>query len=159
MHGLEGMEHPGELAAGRRITLKWTLKEYDLKIWNALIWLRLGFSEGSIMDLWIPYCQGSLSLVERIFSSQEGFCRIEFSLPTYIHTYTYILLLLLWLYITLLGLGRFLSFLILYTVGRTPWNGDQPVARHLHNHRINAHNKDTHALSRIRTHDPSVPRK
>jgi hypothetical protein len=31
----------------------------------------------------------------------------------------------------LLGLGRFFSFLILYTVGRTPWTGDQPAARPL----------------------------
>jgi hypothetical protein len=31
------------------------------------------------------------------------------------------------------------SFLILYTVGRTPWTGDQPVARPLATHRINAH--------------------
>jgi hypothetical protein len=28
------------------------------------------------------------------------------------------------------GLGRFSSFLILYIVCRTPWTGDQPVARH-----------------------------
>jgi hypothetical protein len=28
-------------------------------------------------------------------------------------------------------LGRFFSFLILYTVGRTPWTSDQPVARSL----------------------------
>jgi hypothetical protein len=34
----------------------------------------------------------------------------------------------LWLY-SPLDLGRFFSFLILYTVGRTPWKGDQPVAR------------------------------
>jgi hypothetical protein len=31
----------------------------------------------------------------------------------------------------LVDLGHFLSFLILYTVGRTPWMGDQPVARSL----------------------------
>jgi hypothetical protein len=42
-----------------------------------------------------------------------------------------LLLLLLWLYNPLLGLGSFFSFLILYTVGRTPWTGDQPVARPL----------------------------
>jgi hypothetical protein len=35
----------------------------------------------------------------------------------------------LWLY------GRFFSFLILYTVGRTPRTGDQPVARPLPTHR------------------------
>jgi hypothetical protein len=37
----------------------------------------------------------------------------------------------LWSYIPLLDLGRFFSFLIFYTVGRTPWTGDQAVARPL----------------------------
>jgi hypothetical protein len=36
-------------------------------------------------------------------------------------------------------LAAFLQFLILYRVGRTPWMGDQPVARPLHTHRINIH--------------------
>jgi hypothetical protein len=67
-----------------------------------------------------------------------------------------LLLLLLLLYSPLLGLGRFFSFLILYTVGRTPWTGDQPFARPLPTHRINVHNTDIHALSGIPTHDPSV---
>jgi hypothetical protein len=58
----------------------------------------------------------------------------------------------LWLY-SPLDLGRFFRFLILYTVGRTPWTGDQPVAGPLRTHRINTH---IHALSGIRTHDPSV---
>jgi hypothetical protein len=35
----------------------------------------------------------------------------------------------------LLDFGHFFSFLILYTVGRTPWTGDQPVARPLPTHR------------------------
>jgi hypothetical protein len=43
-------------------------------------------------------------------------------------------LLSLWLY-SHLDLGRFFSFLILYTVVRTPWTGDQLVARPLHTHR------------------------
>jgi hypothetical protein len=34
-----------------------------------------------------------------------------------------------------LDLGRFFSFLILYTVGRAPWTGDQLVARPLPTHR------------------------
>jgi hypothetical protein len=34
----------------------------------------------------------------------------------------------LWLYSPLLDLGRFFSFLIPYTAGRTPWRGDQHVA-------------------------------
>jgi hypothetical protein len=40
----------------------------------------------------------------------------------------------------------FFSFLILYTVRRTPWTGDQPVARPLPTHRtIQAQNKRTQA--------------
>jgi hypothetical protein len=35
----------------------------------------------------------------------------------------------------LLDLGRLFSFLILYTVGRTPWTGDQPVGRPLPTHK------------------------
>jgi hypothetical protein len=34
-------------------------------------------------------------------------------------------------YSHLLDFGRFIGFLIFYTVGGTPWMGDQPVARHL----------------------------
>jgi hypothetical protein len=42
----------------------------------------------------------------------------------------------------LLGLASFSVFLILYTVGRTPWTGDQPVARRLPTHRTTqTHNK------------------
>jgi hypothetical protein len=37
--------------------------------------------------------------------------------------------------VLLLDLGRFFSFLIVYTVGGTPWTGDQPVARLLPTHR------------------------
>jgi hypothetical protein len=37
----------------------------------------------------------------------------------------------LWLYSPLLDLGRFLSFFMLYTVGRTPSTGDHPIARPL----------------------------
>jgi hypothetical protein len=36
-------------------------------------------------------------------------------------------------------LTTFFSFLILYTAGRAPWTGDQPVARPLPTHRISAH--------------------
>jgi hypothetical protein len=54
----------------------------------------------------------------------------------------------------LVNLGRFFSFLILYTVGTAPWTGDQTVARPLPTHRINL--TDIHAFSGNRTHDPSV---
>jgi hypothetical protein len=42
------------------------------------------------------------------------------------------------------------------TVGRTPWTGDQPVARQLPTHRTTQTQANIHALSGIRTHDPSV---
>jgi hypothetical protein len=35
----------------------------------------------------------------------------------------------------LLGFDRLFSVLILYTVGRTPWTGDQPISRPLPKHR------------------------
>jgi hypothetical protein len=41
-------------------------------------------------------------------------------------------------------LGPFFSFSVLYTVGRTPWTGDQPVARPLSTHRTTqTQNKST----------------
>jgi hypothetical protein len=44
----------------------------------------------------------------------------------------------------LFDLRRFFSFLILYTVDRTPWTGDQPVARPLPTHRTTqTQNKST----------------
>jgi hypothetical protein len=60
----------------------------------------------------------------------------------------------------LLGLGGFFSVLIVYTVGKILWTRDQPVARPLSTHRMTqTENKctqrDIHALSTIRTHDPS----
>jgi hypothetical protein len=38
--------------------------------------------------------------------------------------------------VLLLDLDRFFSFLVLYAVGRTPWTGDEPVARPPPTHRI-----------------------
>jgi hypothetical protein len=57
----------------------------------------------------------------------------------------------LWLYSPSLGLGRFFSFLIVSTVGRTPWTWDQRVARPLPAHRTaQAQNKRTQlSVSRV----------
>jgi hypothetical protein len=57
----------------------------------------------------------------------------------------------------LVDLGRFLSFLIMYTVGRTPWTvggGGNSVARPLSIHRTT--HTQNNASNEIRTHDPSV---
>jgi hypothetical protein len=48
------------------------------------------------------------------------------------------------------------NFLILYTVGRTPWAGDQPVARPLRSQDSTNTNADIRASSGIRIHDPGV---
>jgi hypothetical protein len=65
----------------------------------------------------------------------------------------------LWLYSHFVGSWPLFQFLILYIVGRTPGTGDQPVARPLPTPRTtqtqNKHT-DIHALSGIRTYDPSV---
>jgi hypothetical protein len=59
-------------------------------------------------------------------------------------THAYTSSIYLWLYSLLLSPGRFFSFFIFCTVGRTPWTGDQPVqGRYLHTgqhkHWIKAH--------------------
>jgi hypothetical protein len=64
----------------------------------------------------------------------------------------------LWLYSPLLGLGSFFSFLIFYTVGRTPWTGDQPVERPLPAHRTaQTQNKSTQtSMSQVGS-KPTIP--
>jgi hypothetical protein len=62
----------------------------------------------------------------------------------------YFFFLSLWLY-SPLDFGRFFGVLILYTVSRTPWTGDQPVSRPLPTHRT------THTQNkRIQTSMPLV---
>jgi hypothetical protein len=94
------------------------------------------------------------AIMERCLLSSDSVTGIGIR-PIYLSIY---LSIYLWLYNPLLDLGRFLSFLILYTVGRTPWMGDQAVARPLPAHRTTQiqNNTDIRALSGIRTHDPSV---
>jgi hypothetical protein len=54
--------------------------------------------------------------------------------------------------------GRFFSFLILYTVGRTPWTGDQPVARPLPAHTgQHKQNKRTQTSMLIVRFEPTIP--
>jgi hypothetical protein len=57
----------------------------------------------------------------------------------------------LWLF------GRFFSFLILYTVGRTPWTGDQPVSRPLPTHRTTqTQNKRTQTSMHCVGFEPTI---
>jgi hypothetical protein len=55
--------------------------------------------------------------------------------------------------------GRFFfSFLILYTVGRTPWTGDQPVSRPLPMHRTTqTQNKRTETSMPPVGFEPTIP--
>jgi hypothetical protein len=64
----------------------------------------------------------------------------------------------LWLYSPLLDFGRFFSFLIFYTVGSTPWTGDQPVARPLPAHRTaQTQNKRTQKYMPQVGFEPTIP--
>jgi hypothetical protein len=57
-----------------------------------------------------------------------------------------VVVVVVWLYSPLLNLGRFLSSLILQTVGKTPWTGDQLVASPLPAQRtVEIQNKGTQA--------------
>jgi hypothetical protein len=57
-----------------------------------------------------------------------------------------------------LGLGRFFSLLIFYTVSRTPWTGDHPVARPLPAHMTTqTQNKRTHTSMPWMGFEPLFP--
>jgi hypothetical protein len=56
------------------------------------------------------------------------------------------------------GPCSFFSFLIIYTVGRTPWTGDQPVARPLSAHRTTqTQNKRTQTSVLRVGFEPTIP--
>jgi hypothetical protein len=58
----------------------------------------------------------------------------------------------------LLDVGRFFNFLTFYTVGMTPWTGDQPVARSLPTHRTaQTQNKCTHTFMPRVDFEPTIP--
>jgi hypothetical protein len=64
----------------------------------------------------------------------------------------------LWLYSPLLNLGRFFSFLIFYTEGRTPWTEDQPIAKPLPTHRTaQTQNKRTQKSMPQVGFEPTIP--
>jgi hypothetical protein len=65
----------------------------------------------------------------------------------------------LWSLFTFWSTELISQFLGHFTDGRTPWTGEQPVARNLPIQRTtqtekNAHTPNIHALNGIRTHDP-----
>jgi hypothetical protein len=60
--------------------------------------------------------------------------------------------------ILFLKLGRHFTFLILYTIGRTLWTGDQPVARPLPAHRTTqTQNKRTQTSMPRVGFEPTIP--
>jgi hypothetical protein len=96
----------------------------------------------------------SLSLFFFCFSlSENEFLLIFWSIHPYLSLYVY-----LWLCSPLLDLGCFFSFLILYTVGRTPWTGDQPVARPIPTYRTTqTQNKRTQTSMPCVGFQPKIP--
>jgi hypothetical protein len=64
----------------------------------------------------------------------------------------------IWLYSPLLGPAAFFRFVILYKFGRTPWTGDQPVARSLPTHRTaQTQNKRKHTSVPRVGFEPTIP--
>jgi hypothetical protein len=66
-----------------------------------------------------------------LFSPPATVPPFYFSAPNVHSSCSFFLSLSLWLYSPLDLASFVLSFLILYTVGRTPWTSDQPIARPL----------------------------
>jgi hypothetical protein len=65
-----------------------------------------------------------------------------------------------WLCSPLLGPGHSFTFVILYTVGRTPWTGNRPVARPLPTHRTaQTQNKRRHSCLKWDSNpfEPTIP--
>jgi hypothetical protein len=88
-------------------------------------------------ELTLPRC------IRRQYVLQATWCRIPEDSTCHSHrrenlkSHTYIShhsFIHEWFYSPLLGPGRLLSFVIVYTVSRTPWTGDQPVASPLTTH-------------------------
>jgi hypothetical protein len=78
---------------------------------------------------WTAQSTNNYQYISNIRSVNLSFC-LSFYLPTYLPTY------LIYLSISpMLGLGRLSVSWSFYTVGRTPWMGDQPFARPLLAHR------------------------
>jgi hypothetical protein len=85
-------------------------------------------------------------------------CPLQLSLiqRRYINCRNYVLP--LWL-CSPLDFGRFFGFLILYTVGRTPWRGDQPVERPLPTHKTTqTQNKRTQTFMPQVGFEPTTPK-
>jgi hypothetical protein len=73
------------------------------------------------------------------------------------HRFIIVFIVVVTIYTPLLDFGRFFSFLILYTAGRTPWTGDLRVAKPLPTHRTTqTQNRHTeiHASNGI---EPTIP--
>jgi hypothetical protein len=82
----------------------------------------------------------------------------QLKLPRASPSPSYFLSLSLWLY-SPLDLLQFFNFLILYSVGRTPWTRDQPVARPLHKHRTaQTQNKPTQTSMPWVGFEPTIQR-
>jgi hypothetical protein len=98
-------------------------KVYEKKTANIRQHLSLKFL--FFVSVWGNFSSGTHSflLTGDIFSDKGTYPFLSTYLPIY-----------LWLYSLLLDLGCFFSSLIFYTVGRTPWSGDQAVVRPLPAH-------------------------
>jgi hypothetical protein len=108
---------------GRLWMMNW-MESVGKRSWFILLYYPNIFLQTNQLNVYIKVVKYSLSCL-----SINGF---DFT------TCTGAISVYLWLYSPLLDLGRFFSFLILYTVGRSPWTGDQAVTGQ-HKHRINAH--------------------
>jgi hypothetical protein len=114
-----------------------------------------------VWEVWgLPVLQdNAFQQTFRIFRSKNSRFHNTSLVPTYLPTYipTY-LPLYVWLYTPFVGPWPLFSFLVLYAVGRTPWTGDQPVARPLPTHKTTqTKNKRTQISMPWVGFEPTIP--
>jgi hypothetical protein len=118
-----------------RITLKW--KKYGAWMWAGLIQDR---------NQWRALVNTAMKLrvLKEQFPDFMNDIYLSVCLSVYLQSF--------------LDLGRFFSFLILYTVGRTPWTGDQTAARSIPTHRTTqTQNKHTQTSMTWAGFEPTNP--
>jgi hypothetical protein len=125
------------------IAILWKTSRFEKN--DIKVWFQINVEAGVIEQIWNtkfgPWVSVYIPSVSKVIEIRSVILRSFYALY-------------LWLYSPLLILGRFFSVLILYIVRMTLWMRDRPVARPLPTHRTTHTN--IHALSGIRTHDPSI---
>jgi hypothetical protein len=126
-------------------------RKLEYFLWSAL-WLRIASDYQLACNvLWLAVtCVVNVPMQTRLILAYSSIVKSYYYYYYYYYYYASTAL--------LLGLGHFFSFLILHTIGRTLWTGDQPVAMPLPTHRTTqTQNKRTQTSMPWVGFEPTIP--